>query len=187
MSIGARRNSTATDGGSVLENAAMPPRSSHAASVRPAAPASIAINRPSVSSCRTSRPRLAPSDSRTAISRCRDAARASITLDTFAHAATSTRPNAANTGASTAASSTDSGFGVARWVTCGTDAVGTRHDAGHERRQRRLCLCRRRPRLQARQDLDSLGLIDAEQTGIGEVGVGGERNPDVARGIAQAR
>ena len=59
------------------------------------------------------RPRLAPSERRTAISRCRAMARASMTFETFAHAVTSTRTNAAKTGDSTASSSSESGFGVA--------------------------------------------------------------------------
>ena len=42
-----------TDGGRVLQIAAMPPRSIHAASTRPAMPASAAISRPSANSCRT--------------------------------------------------------------------------------------------------------------------------------------
>ena len=51
-----------------------------------------------MTSWRTTRPRLAPIESRMPISRWRAFARASMTFDALAHAATSTRPNAANTG-----------------------------------------------------------------------------------------
>ncbi len=51
-----------------------------------------------MTSCRTIRPRLAPMERRMPISRWRAFARASMTFDALAHAATSTRPNAANTG-----------------------------------------------------------------------------------------
>ena len=57
--------------------------------------------------------RLAPNESRMPISRWRALARASITFETLAHAAASTRPNAANTGDSAASKSNVSGFGVA--------------------------------------------------------------------------
>ena len=66
-----------------------------------------------MSSCRTMRPRLAPSESRMPISRWRALARASITFETLAQAATSTRTNAAKTGDSVAIRSNVSGFGVA--------------------------------------------------------------------------
>ena len=51
---------------------------------------------PSVSTCRTTRRRAAPIASRTAISRFRDAARASIRFATFAHAMSSTQATAPN-------------------------------------------------------------------------------------------
>ncbi len=62
------------------------------ASRSPAAPPIIASSVPSVRSCRIRRPRLAPSDRRTAISFWRTAARASRRFATLAHAISSTRP-----------------------------------------------------------------------------------------------
>ena len=50
----------------------------------------------SVNNCRTTRMRLAPSAARMAISLCRDIARASSRLATFAHAIKSTQPTAPN-------------------------------------------------------------------------------------------
>ena len=64
----------------------------------PRVPAMSASTRLSVSSCRAMRPRLAPSDSRTAISRRRAAALASSRLPTLAHASDSTSITAASTG-----------------------------------------------------------------------------------------
>ncbi len=58
---------------------------------RPPRQASMTL---SMSSCRTIRPRLAPSAVRTAISRARYAERASSRLATFAHAMSSTKPTA---------------------------------------------------------------------------------------------
>ena len=68
---------------------------------------------PSVSNWRTTRPRLAPSASRTPISRWRAVALASMTLDAFAQAATSTSAKAVKTGDRIASSSTLSRTGVA--------------------------------------------------------------------------
>jgi hypothetical protein len=56
----------------------------------------------SVSSCRTNRTRLAPSDTRTAISPCLAAARASSMLATFVHAMSNSMPTISMT--------TNSGF-----------------------------------------------------------------------------
>ncbi len=74
----------------------------------------------SVSSCRTSRPRLAPCDSRMAISRRRAVARASSRLPTLAQAISSTRP--------TTPSSSSEALTTA-WRSCGLMAAcgnGTR-------------------------------------------------------------
>ena len=109
---GTIRTSAETDDGSIARNASMPARSTTAATASPATPPATAMSSPSVSSSRTTRPRLAPTDRRIAISRCLVVARASIMLETLAHAATSTRPNAANTGDSMASSSNENGFGV---------------------------------------------------------------------------
>ena len=67
-------------------------RVSPMATSRPSAPPVKASSRLSTSSCRTSCPREAPSDRRTAISRWRMKARAMSRLATFAHAMSSTRP-----------------------------------------------------------------------------------------------
>ncbi len=104
------------------------------------------ISRPSVSSWRTTRPRLAPSDRRTPISRCRALARASITFETLAQAATRTSAKAANTGESTASMSSVNGVGVA----CGRGPrdhrVASCPAAAQERRQRaRRLLARHAP------------------------------------------
>ena len=64
----------------------------HAETARPSAPPASARTRHSTRSCRTSRARLAPRARRRATSRCRDEARASIRLATFAHAMSNTRP-----------------------------------------------------------------------------------------------
>ena len=56
------------------------------------------INALSVSNCRITLRRLAPNASRTPISFCRMAARASSKFATFAHAMSSARPKAINTG-----------------------------------------------------------------------------------------
>ena len=69
----------------------------------------------------------------------------------------------------------------------GTDVVGATHDTSHERGQPGLGLRRRRPRLQSRDDLDGLRLLDASQSGIQQLRVGDEGNPHVARRIAQPR
>ena len=61
--------------------------------------------------------RLAPSDRRTAISRCLAMARASMTFDTLAHAVTSTSTNAAKTGDRIASIESDIGLGDAWTVT----------------------------------------------------------------------
>ena len=66
----------------------------HAASSRPAIPPISASTRLSVSSWRTSRPRVAPSDNRMPISFRRAADLASSRLATFAQAMSSTRPTA---------------------------------------------------------------------------------------------
>ena len=68
------------------------PGRAHSASSRPTAPPSAPSTVLSTSSCRTRRPRLAPSDRRMAISCRRAAARASSRLATLAHAMSSTRP-----------------------------------------------------------------------------------------------
>ena len=60
----------------------------------PAAPPASAISTLSVSSCRTMRPRPAPSAARTAISRRRAAPRARSMLPTLAQAISSTKPTA---------------------------------------------------------------------------------------------
>src|SRR5438309_9265763 len=57
-----------------------------------AAPPKAAKSRPSVSSCRTSRPRRAPIARRTEISFCRDLLRASSRLATLAQAISRTSP-----------------------------------------------------------------------------------------------
>jgi hypothetical protein len=62
----------------------------------PTMPPPAASTRLSVDSWRSSRPRLAPSAPRTAISRSRTVARARSRCATFAHAMTSTNPTAAN-------------------------------------------------------------------------------------------
>ena len=68
--------------------------SAQALTTRPAAPATIARTRLSVSIWRTRRPRSAPSAIRMAISRVRPAARTSSRLPTFAHAISNTQPTA---------------------------------------------------------------------------------------------
>ena len=62
----------------------------------PSAPPPAPISAPCTSACQTSRAREAPSARRTAVSRDRDALRASIRFATLAHATSSTRPTAAN-------------------------------------------------------------------------------------------
>ena len=70
--------------------------------------------------------RLAPSERRTAISRCRATARASITFDTLKHAVSRTSAKAAKTGDRIASSSSDSGFAVALGKSAArTEAGGT--------------------------------------------------------------
>ena len=81
---------------------------------RPTADAGTASTRLSIASCRATRHRPAPSDSRTAISRCRASARASSRLVTFAHATSRTRPNAATINANSASTGPSSGRRVAR-------------------------------------------------------------------------
>ena len=76
---------------SVVRKATRKPLSHWASSAPPAAPIA-AISRLSASSCRTMRPREAPIASRTAISRSRAVARASIRLARLAQAISSTRP-----------------------------------------------------------------------------------------------
>jgi len=61
--------SGANDEGSVPRNSVGTRRNPQAASARPAAPPKAAMHAPSVSSCATTRERLAPIDNRTAISR----------------------------------------------------------------------------------------------------------------------
>ena len=68
------------------------PRVSATASAIPTAPPTSERSTLSVSSWRTSCHRVAPIDSRTAISRCRMKPRAISRLATFAHAISSTRP-----------------------------------------------------------------------------------------------
>ena len=89
-----------------------------------------------MNSWRTTRPRLAPSDSLMPISRWRALARASITFETLAQAASRTSTNAANTGDSTIIISSVSGAGVA----CGRSSARTGPGApgclGHEGAER---------------------------------------------------
>ena len=85
-------------------------------------PAIAAMRSPSVRSCATTRPRLAPSDRRIAISVRRAVARASMTFETLAQAASSTTAKAAKTGDSTPMSSRVSGAGVACGSSSATDA-----------------------------------------------------------------
>ena len=68
---------------------------SSGAIARPTAAASAPIIRLSTSSCAMIRPRLAPIDSRTAISRCRVVARANSRFAVFAHAISSSKPTIA--------------------------------------------------------------------------------------------
>ena len=68
------------------------PRVSATATNTPITPPMAESTRLSTSSWRTSRPRVAPSDSRTAISRCRMNPRAMSRLATLAQAMSSTRP-----------------------------------------------------------------------------------------------
>ena len=65
------------------------------AKTQPTAMPTHASIRLSMSSCRTSRPRLAPSDVLSASSRCRPAARLSSMFATLAHAMSSSNPTAA--------------------------------------------------------------------------------------------
>ena len=69
----------------------------------PPTPPAQASTRLSVSSCRTMRPRPAPSVARIASSRDRDAARASIRFATLTHAISSTNPTTASIGTSSRA------------------------------------------------------------------------------------
>ena len=62
----------------------------------PLTPPRTAINMLSVSNCEITRQRLAPTASRTAISRCLAAPRASIRFATFAHAMNSTSATMTN-------------------------------------------------------------------------------------------
>ena len=100
-----------SDAGSVFTSSSGTRRSPQAESARPAAPAIAARHAPSVKSCITTRARLAPMDRRTAISRWRRIARASITFDTLAHAVTSTSTNGTNTGVRIAMTWSVSSFG----------------------------------------------------------------------------
>ena len=83
-------------------------------SASPIAAAGTASVRLSISSWRVMRQLLAPSDSRMAISCCRPKARASIKLVTFAHAMSSTSPNADISNESSVSIGPVSGMCVAR-------------------------------------------------------------------------
>ena len=74
---------------------AIKPRVNATESAMPSAPPISDSSTLSVSNCRTSWPRVAPSDSRTAISRWRMKPRAISRFATFAHAISSTRPTIA--------------------------------------------------------------------------------------------
>ncbi len=80
-------------------------------------------NSDSVSTCRTSRSRPAPSETRTAISRCRAAPRASSMLATFVHMRTSRTPTIAITTRSGAAKPRRS---VENPAVAGTTSIVTR-------------------------------------------------------------
>ncbi len=90
---------------SVLRNTTIPRLSACDSSAPSAAPAT-ANSRLSASNCRIKRPREAPSDSRTPISRSRALARASIRFARFAQAISKTNP--------AIASSVHSGFSYSR-------------------------------------------------------------------------
>ena len=104
----------------------------------PSAPATAASAIDSVSSWRTRRPRLAPSDSRTATSRRRPTAFDSSRFATLAHAITSTITTSTDSTASTGASAVAAPNGAAQ--------VSTRR--------------RRRPSLLLRYSLSSCAMID---------------------------
>ena len=74
---------------------AINPRVSATDNAMPRAPPMSDSNTLSVSSWRTNWPRVAPSDNRTAISRCRMKPRAISRFATFAQAISSTRPTIA--------------------------------------------------------------------------------------------
>ena len=86
--VKSKASGSAPAGGGAARNAAAIPQ----ASAMPAIPPMTASRTLSVSSWRSRRPRLAPSASRTAISRCRAAALESSRLATFAQAISSTAP-----------------------------------------------------------------------------------------------
>ena len=149
----------------------------------PRRPAS-AISSPSVSNWRTSRPRLAPSESRIAISRWRAFARASITLETLAQAATSTRTNAAKTGDSVAISWNDSGLGVA----CGRASARTSARSATRAMNgvsAAWTCCRRHSRRQPGDDAQFARLIGAEQVLPGHGAIHRHRHPEIARHVVE--
>ena len=76
--------------------------------------ATSASSRPSVTSCLTIRPREAPSDKRTPISRCRTTPRASRRFATLAQAMTRIRPNAMKSGENPSTTPAESGVAVRR-------------------------------------------------------------------------
>ena len=87
-----RRNSKVIENGPMGSSAAATVRSRLQARVSPAPAPRHDRTRLSVNNCRTRRPRLAPTASRTPISRRRAAARASSMPMTFAHATSRTTP-----------------------------------------------------------------------------------------------
>ena len=87
-----RRNSKVIENGPMGSSAAATVRSRLHARARPAPAPRHDRTRLSVNNCRTRRPRLAPTASRTPISRRRAAARASNMPMTFAHATSRTTP-----------------------------------------------------------------------------------------------
>ena len=97
-------------------------RAPRRSTTRPTAPPAAASTRLSVSICRTSRPRSAPSAMRILISRVRPAARTSSRLPTLAQAISSTQPTAASriSSAGRAAATTVSCSGTtAMFARCG--------------------------------------------------------------------
>ena len=137
--------------------------------------------RPSVSSCRNSRPRVAPSAVRTAYSRARESARATSRFARFAHAISSTNPTAACS--TTSASlmlpmmSSRSGSMRTRWPcgfgTCPCGAI-VRHCSSRRSMSASACGARH-PVLQPADQIEEVAAA-----GVGEVRrVDRERPPDL--------
>ncbi len=148
----------------------------------------MAMSSPSVTSWRTIRPRLAPIERRMPISRWRAFARASMTFDALAHAATSTSPNAANTGDRNATSSRRDPRRRRLRLEVRPHGV---HPPGHARLEgldgeRPLGLLRRDVAPEPRRQAQLAGLIAAEEISPRADAVHRERRPQIPRRVVEA-